>query len=86
MSGDSPAGPGPRKEIDSTPREKPHVTENDRGAGFQKQTQAPDDVAGLPANAHGHDKHGTHDQPRDDASMYDGRPSEDKDQPASGKP
>ena len=55
MSGDSPAGPGPRKEIDSTPREKPHVTENDRDAGFQKQTQAPDDVAGLPANAHGHD-------------------------------
>lgn len=72
-------GPGPREEEKSAPRDRPHVTENDRGAPVQRQAQAPHAVPVMPANAHGHDQQTTHDQPRDDASMYDGRPGEDKD-------
>ena len=80
------SGPGPRKEIEPTDRERPHPTENDQGAPLQQQTQAPTDVPALGANAHGHDKQSTDDQPRDDASMYDGRPGEDKDREPTDMP
>jgi hypothetical protein len=77
-------GPGPRKEIgtaESSQVHPPHVTENDRGAEFQADTQAPNDVAGLPANAHGHDRVASDvEVPAiDDESMYGNRPAEDKD-------
>jgi hypothetical protein len=79
-------GPGPREEVPVTPREEPHVTENDRGMPVQHQTQSPDDVPALGANAHGRDKQPTDAQPRDDASMYDGRPGEDKDREPTDMP
>ena len=72
---DHGTGPGPRKERPSTPDEHPHVTEGDRGAPLQRQAQSPEDVPALPANAHGRDTQSTDGQPRDDASMYDGRPA-----------
>jgi hypothetical protein len=79
-------GPGPRHERPTTPADEPNVTANDRGAPVQGGSQSPGDVAALPANAHGHDKQATHDQPRDDGSMYDGRPGEDKDRAETDMP
>lgn len=58
--------------------EPPHVTQNDREGGHP-------DEAVLPANASGSDRVPADDlkQPVDDESMYDGRPSQDKDRPPS---
>jgi hypothetical protein len=79
-------GPGPREEAARPARERPHVTENDRDAPVQDQSASPDDVPALGANAHGHDRQRTDQQPRDDASMYDGRPGEDKDRDETEMP
>jgi hypothetical protein len=79
-------GPGPRREVAREARERPHLTENDRDAPVQRQTQSPDDVPVLPANASGRDTQSTGQQPRDDASMYDGRPGEDKDRQETDMP
>jgi hypothetical protein len=76
------SGPGQRREVgDGSPRQVPHVTENDEGAALQQSAPAPDDVAALPANAHGRDRVDAHEQVEavDDESMYDRRPGEDKD-------
>jgi hypothetical protein len=86
MKPKQPAGPGPvggRKEVgdkESSQLHPPHVDENMEGAPLQDEHPSPDDVAGLPATAHGKDKHSTEEmaQPIDEASMYDGRPEEDK--------
>lgn len=86
-SGTEPKGPvGTRREVgDSrTSREHPpHVTKNDEGAPVQEHLESPDDVPTLPANAQGSDTQ--EDDPRgiDEESMYDRRPSEDKDRPPS---
>lgn len=84
MTGERDAGPGPRKEIGgsaSSQAHPPHVTENDKGAQFQEDTEAPNEVPGLPANAHGKDLVEADKQVReiDDESMYGSRPGEDKD-------
>ena len=62
-------------------RHRPHVTENDEDAPVQDETQAPNDVTVLPANASGTDKVDVDDQaaPIDEESMYDQRPERDKD-------
>ncbi|MDQ3556910.1 MAG: hypothetical protein M3409_09050 [Gemmatimonadota bacterium] len=86
--------PGERKEVGgqaSSQRHPPHVSENAEEAPVQEEV-APggEPVPTLGANAHGVDKVSTDemDLPVDDESMYDRRPSEDKDQPPSetGKP
>lgn len=78
------SGPGTRREVGdaaSSQAHPPHVTENDEGAPVQRSAPAPDDVAALPANAHGRDRVDAHEEvPQvDDESMYDNRPGEDKD-------
>jgi hypothetical protein len=56
------AGKGPvggRKEVgdrESSQRHPPHVDENMEDAPLQEEHPSPDDVAGLPATAHGTDK------------------------------
>ncbi len=80
--GERAAGPGPRREVEgSTPRDRPHVTENAEGAPVQGSTPAPDDVSILPANAQGKDVVEAHNEVEevDEGSMYDRRPGEDKD-------
>lgn len=90
MSPDAPKGPvGTRKEVgdaQSSHRHPPHVSENAEGAPLQDDTAA-GMVPTLPANASGEDKVSTeeHAQPIDDESMYDRRPSEDKDRPPSSE-
>jgi len=84
-------GPGPRKDAgdaESSRRQVPHVTENDRGAQFQAETQAPNDVPGLPANAHGHDAVDAQNAVRriDDESAYERRPGEHKDRRETDMP
>ncbi len=78
------AGPGRRDAVgdaETSQRHPPHVDHNAKGAPLQGSTQAPDDVAALPANAHGRDELPLDQVPRtiDEESMYDGRPAEDKD-------
>lgn len=85
------AGPGPRQEVGdaaSSQRHPPHVTENDEGAPVQGSAPAPDDVAALPASAHGEDVVEAHREvgELDDASMYDRRPGEDKDRHETDMP
>jgi hypothetical protein len=82
----SPGGPGPREErgtAESSRRNPPHVDVNAQGAPVQQSSQNPGDVPTLPSNAHGHDRAPVADEPRtvDPASMYERRPSEDKDVP-----
>jgi hypothetical protein len=82
-------GPGPRTEIGGgDTRQKPHVTENDRGAPLQADSPAPNDIAGSAANAHGHDTVESHKEVRrvDDESAYEGRPGEDKDRHETDMP
>jgi hypothetical protein len=84
VTGGHAAGPGPRQEVGgaaSSQAHPPHVTENDRGAPLQDSTEAPNDVAASPANAHGQDLVEADKQVRaiDDESMYGNRPGEDKD-------
>lgn len=91
MTTERTAGPGPRKEIgdaDSSQLHPPHVTENDRGAQFQADTPAPNDVAGLPANAQGQDRVASEQAVPgiDDESAYDRRPGEDKDRAETDMP
>ncbi len=91
MTTERTAGPGPRKEIgdaESSQLHPPHVTENDRGAQFQANTEAPNEVPGLPANAHGKDVVDSPDEvPQiDDESMYGNRPGEDKDRAETDMP
>jgi hypothetical protein len=91
MSTERTGGPGPRKEIgdvESSRVHPPHVTENDRGAQFQGSTQAPNEVPGLPANAHGRDVTDAHEEVRrvDDESAYERRPGEDKDRRETDMP
>jgi hypothetical protein len=83
--------PGPvggRKEIgdaESSRRDPPHVDENMEDAPLQEDHPSPNDVAALPATAHGRDEvpADEQDQPIDPESMYDNRPEEDKDRPPS---
>ena len=80
-----PDGEG-RREVGSaagSQRHPPHVTPNDEGAPVQQSNESPDEVPVLPANAGGRDIISSEEQrqPIDDESMYDRRPSQDKDQP-----
>lgn len=82
------SGASGRKEVGtaaSSRRDVPHVDENAESASVQKDAGNPTKVPTLPANAGGDDKITTaeHDRGIDDASMYDRRPEEDKDQPPS---
>jgi hypothetical protein len=91
MTTERTAGPGPRKEVgdaQSSQVHPPHVTENDRGAQFQSDTQAPNDVAGLPATAHGRDRVAADQEVPgiDDESAYERRPGEDKDRAETDMP
>ena len=91
MTVERTGGPGPRKEIggaESSQRHPPHVTENDRGAQFQEETEAPNDVAGPASIAHGRDRVASDkDVPAiDDESMYGNRPAEDKDRAETDMP
>ena len=91
MSAERTGGPGPRKEVhdaESPQRHPPHVTENDRGAQFQADHPAPNDVAGAPANAHGQDRVAADRAVPaiDDESMYGNRPGEDKDRAETEMP
>jgi hypothetical protein len=66
----------------------PHQTEVDESANVQGAASGNSgDAAVLPANAQGSDRVSTGEQSRpiDSESMYDGRPAEDKDRPASGR-
>ena len=91
MTTERTGGPGPAKRS-GTPRASqlhpPHVTENDRGAQFQKDTDAPNDVAGPNSIAHGQDRVASDkDVPAiDDESMYGNRPAEDKDRAETDMP
>lgn len=74
---------GSRKEIGtaaSSQKHPPHLDENMEDAPLQEEHPSPDDVAALPATAHGRDKEPTtgQEQPIDDESMYEHRPEEDK--------
>ena len=84
------ASEGARKEVGtaaSSREHPPHVTENDEGKPVQAEHDNAQEVPTLPANATGSDKVTTadHNQPIDEASMYDRRPSQDKDQPPSAR-
>lgn len=80
-----PHGEGRRQvgTAESSRRDPPHVTPNAEGAPVQRSSEAPDDVAVLPANAAGRDNLTPEEQKEtiDDESMYDRRPSQDKDKP-----
>lgn len=78
---------GARHEVgdaESSRRDPPHVTRNDKAAPLQPAEGA--DAPALPANATGHDAISSEDQDFevDDESAYDFRPTQDKDRPASG--
>jgi hypothetical protein len=66
-------------------RHPPHVTENDEGAPLQDENESPSEVPALPANAAGADKLDTSEQAQEirEESMYDQRPTQDKDHPPS---
>jgi hypothetical protein len=72
-------------DAESSQRHPPHVARQDAEAEIQDELPSPGGVPVLPANAHGRDKLTPDEQrePMDDASMYDGRPERDKDQPPS---
>lgn len=81
--------PGPRKEVGTAAQSqlhKPHVDVNSKDAPAQESSAAPNDVALSGANAHGSDHGGTSTGKRDDASMYGGRPGEDKDRKETDMP
>ena len=80
--------PKGRKEVGGAASSRlhpPHVDQNAGAEPIQQEHESPADIPTLPANASGSDKITTaeHDQPIDDESMYDRRPSQDKDQPPS---
>jgi hypothetical protein len=84
-------GAGPRREVGdeaSSQKHEPHVTHNDEDAPVQDSAPAPDDVAALPANAHGKDVVQAHEEVGevDEESMYDRRPGEDKDRHETDMP
>jgi hypothetical protein len=77
-----------RQEVGSardSQRHPPHLTENDEDAPLQAENESPGEVPALPANAAGSDKLDTSEQAQEirEESMYDQRPSQDKDQPPS---
>lgn len=79
--------PGKRKEVGnaaSSNLHPPHVSDNADGEPIQGE-HSDAEIPTLPANATGRDKLSVEDQaqPIDDESMYDRRPSEDKDRPPS---
>jgi hypothetical protein len=84
MSAKPQPGPvGGRKEMGDSASSRlhpPHVDENMEDAPLQEDHPSPEDVAGLPATAHGKDKQTAEEmtQPINPESMYDGRPEEDK--------
>ena len=81
--------PGPRKEVGTAAQSQlhpPHVDVNAKDAAAQKSSDAPNDVPLSGANAHGSDHGGTTTGTRDDASMYGGRPGEDKDRKETDMP
>lgn len=79
---------GERREVGnavSSRRDPPHVTENDEEAPLQEESESPAPIPALPANASGRDEQpgdGTGQRIRDE-SMYENRPSTDKDHPPS---
>lgn len=85
-----PAGgpAGERKEVGdaaSSREHPPHLTENDESEAIPAEHDNAAEVPALPANAGGRDTMTTaeHDQGIEPTSMYERRPSEDKDQPPS---
>ena len=83
--------PGLRKEVggaESSRLHPPHTDVNALGAPVQDETQAPNDVPTLSANAHGSDKGAGEDAPGhiDPESAYDRRPGEDKDREETEMP
>ena len=89
MSQERTGGPGPRKEVgdaESSRRDPPHVTENDRGAPVQESMSSPHDVPSSPANAHGSDEQDPDASRIDPESAYDHRPGEDKDRRETDMP
>lgn len=81
-----PSPPGPRKEVGnsaSSRKHPPHVTENVDDAQVQRGAEG-EEIAPLPANAHGKDRSDMTDQMEiREGSAYENRPSEDKDTPPS---
>ena len=80
--------PGKRKEVGDAASSRlhpPHVDDNADEAPVQDEHENPAEIPTLPANASGSDKITTaeHDQGIDEESMYDKRPSQDKDHPPS---
>ena len=63
----------------------PHITENVDDEALRSDAPGTGQVPTLPATAHGTDEVSTTEQaqPIDEESMYDRRPSEDKDRPPS---
>lgn len=84
-SGSHPS-PGEAADSPTSPRQVPHVTKNDLNAtvGPNEGANSPP-VAASPANASGTDRVDVAEQDRaiDAESMYDGRPSQDKNYSAS---
>jgi hypothetical protein len=89
-SGTEARGPvGTRKEAGDAAGSRehpPHVTESDKDAPLQGEHEG-EDIPTLPATAHGKDRIPSEDEPRtvDDESAYEGRRTQDKDQPPSGQ-
>lgn len=85
MTSQEPSGPvGSRKEVgdkESSQLHPPHVDESLQDAPLQEEHSSRDDVAALPATAHGQDTQTAEEQsqPIDPESMYDNRPEEEKD-------
>jgi hypothetical protein len=69
----------------SSHKHPPHVSESAEEAELQEQNSSPDDVPVIPPLAQGQDKRPVDEieQGIDDESMYDRRPSENKNTPPS---
>jgi hypothetical protein len=77
-----------RGSADETGKHPPHRTEVDESEDVQGAAASKGgDASVLPANAQGRDRVSTDEQaqPIDPESMYDRRPAEDKERPASGR-
>jgi hypothetical protein len=80
---------GTRKEAGdaaSSRENPPHVAESEKSAPLQGEQEG-EKIPTMPATAHGKDRIPSEDEPRsvDDESAYEGRKTQDKDQPPSGK-
>ncbi len=82
--------PGPRKEVGdaaSSSLHPPHTDVNAEGAPLQADTQAPNEVPSLPANAHGEDRGAGQGPSHIDAeSAYEFRRGENKDRDETDMP